>query len=121
MVAYKEFRADEAVINCMQTSNGQSRILFLGTGEGQGMRSQTVELYAVQGNQWVNIPIDIMENVPIERREALEGNCFCYMAGERMAVVYEDDLPISYEENTNPTEIIAILVWNPDTEQFVLE
>lgn len=121
MVAYKEFMGDKTVINCMQTSKGQSRILFLQTAIYQGISTQRVELYAVQGSQWVNIPIDIMENVPIERREVLEGYCFCYMAGERMVVVYEDNLPTSYEEITNPTEIIAILVWNPDTEQFVLE
>ena len=119
IVAYKLFRADETVIECLQTSSGQSRVLFLGTGENHGMRSQVVELYAIQGSEWVNLPIDIMQSVPLREKEKLEGDCFCYVADNRMAVIYEDDPPISSGEDIYPSELIAILIWDPETEQFV--
>lgn len=119
MVAYKEFGGDKTEISCMPMSNGQSRILFFQTSIYQGISTQTVELYAVQGSQWVEIPIDIMENVPAERREALEGKCFCYLSGERMVVVYEDNQ--FEDELTDSAEMIAMFIWNPDTGQFVLE
>ena len=123
MIAYKLFKADETVISCMQTSSGQSRILFLGTWESTGVRSQCVELYAIQNSEWVNMTIDIMQAVPTEKRELLEDNCFCYIAGDRMVVVYEENyhIAISSDVIANPIEVIAIFIWDPYTEQFALK
>lgn len=85
LVAYSEFPFDETVINCLQTSDGRSRILVLGTSVNQGMRAQRVYFYGIEGDQWVKLPLDIMEFVPEGKWENLEVNCFCYMAGERLA------------------------------------
>lgn len=119
MVTYKLFMGDETVINCMPVKNGQNRILFFQTAIYQGISTQKVELYAISDSQWVEIPIDIMENVPMERKQALDGECFCYMSGNRMVVVYEDNQ--FKDELTDPVEVVAIFIWDPDTEQFVLE
>lgn len=121
MVAYKEFAADEVVIDCLPTQNGQSRVLFLGTTGNQGMRSQTVCFYKVENDQWVEMQVETAEFLPEDKREAWKRNCFCYLLDERMAVLYEDDSKIFPEDIVEPSELIVILEWDAKTETFVVE
>lgn len=108
MVAYKEFAADKVVINCIQASDGQSRILVLKTTTYQGISTQEIQLLAIEGSQWVEIPIDALKTIGDE--------AFYY-------IDIGDDLIIVTSENKliSPEEIVAVLKWNPETEQFVLE
>lgn len=108
MAAYKEFAADKVVINCIQASDGQSRILVLKTTTYQGISTQEIQLLAIEGSQWVEIPIDALKTMGDE--------AFYY-------IDIGDDLIIVTSENKliSPEEIVAVLKWNPETEQFVLE
>ena len=95
MVAYKEFAADKVVINCIQASDGQSRILVSKTTTYQGISTQ-------------EIPIDALKIIGDES--------FYYMdIVDDLIIVASEDKLISSEE------IVAVLKWNPETEQFVLE
>ena len=108
MVAYKEFAADKGVINCIQASDGQSRILVSKTTTYQGISTQEIQLLAVEGSQWVEIPIDALKIIGDES--------FYYMdIVDDLIIVASEDKLISSEE------IVAVLKWNPETEQFVLE
>ena len=101
MVAYKEFAADKVVINCIQASDGQ-------TTTYQGISTQEIQLLAVEGSQWVEIPIDALKIIGDES--------FYYMdIVDDLIIVASEDKLISSEE------IVAVLKWNPETEQFVLE
>ena len=102
MVAYK------VVINCIQASDGQSRILVSKTTTYQGISTQEIQLLAVEGSQWVEIPIDALKIIGDES--------FYYMdIVDDLIIVASEDKLISSEE------IVAVLKWNPETEQFVLE
>lgn len=114
MIAYKEFSFDRVVINCMKTSSGYNRILVLGTSTTQGISTQDVCLFAIRGNQWVDTPMDVLETISVEPREAPGEEYYCFVTDDRMIVSYEDKL-------TNPEEMITILRWNPDIEQFVID
>ena len=108
MVTYKEFAADKVVINCIQASDGQSRILVSKTTTYQGISTQEIQLLAVEGSQWVEIPIDALKIIGDES--------FYYMdIVDDLIIVASEDKLISSEE------IVAVLKWNPETEQFVLE
>lgn len=108
MVEYKEFAADKVVINCIQASDGQSRILVSKTTTYQGISTQEIQLLAVEGSQWVEIPIDALKIIGDES--------FYYMdIVDDLIIVASEDKLISSEE------IVAVLKWNPETEQFVLE
>lgn len=50
VVTYKEFSADKVAIQCIQASNGQRRILVSETTEYQGMLTQYILLFAIQGS-----------------------------------------------------------------------
>lgn len=104
-VAYKEFNADNVSIDCVQTSTGQSKIVFIGTTTYQNISTQEIQLWGIQGNQWVDMPIESLEN--------LSDDYFCFM-GDGAIIVSSTD------EMTDPADVIAILNWNPETEQFIL-
>lgn len=67
VVAYKEFGADEVMIDCLKTDNGESRILFIGTTTYQGVPTQDVQLFAVEDGQWVELPIEALETLEKEK------------------------------------------------------
>lgn len=70
-VAYKEFNADSVSIDCVQTSTGQSKIVFIGTTTYQNISTQEIQLWGIQDNQWVDMPIESLEN--------LSDDYFCFM------------------------------------------
>lgn len=104
-IAYKEFNADNVSIDCVQTSTGQSKIVFIGTTTYQNISTQEIQLWGIQDNQWVDMPIESLEN--------LSDDYFCFM-GDGAIIVSSTD------EMTDPVDVIAILNWNPETEQFIL-
>lgn len=123
MIAYKEFAGDEVELKCLQAANGQSRILSLCTFAGQGHRAQYINLYAVSGSEWEELPTGIEEFIPEEKKRSWgTEDCFCYMAGgDRLVVTYEEDEQVMFETGREvSSELIAILVWDPHKEQFVL-
>ena len=66
------------------------------------------EFAAVEGSQWVEIPLDALKIIGDES--------FYYMdIVDDLIIVASEDKLISSEE------IVAVLKWNPETEQFVLE
>ncbi|MBQ7432712.1 MAG: hypothetical protein IJV50_04520 [Lachnospiraceae bacterium] len=107
-VAYQEFPFDEVSINCVPASNGQSRILLIGTTISQGIPSQCVQLLGIEEGEWIEMPIDALKTVGNDEE------LFCFWAEDRIIVS-------SQYKWTSPEEIIAILIWNPDTEQFTEE
>ena len=52
LIAYKEIAADEVVLNCIQTKNGQNKVLVIGSTTYQGICSQTVEVLTVENQEW---------------------------------------------------------------------
>ena len=102
-IAYKEFNADNVTIDCVQTSIGQSKILFIGTTIYQGISAQEIQLWGIQDGQWLDIPI--------ENLETLSDGYFCFMG----------DGEIIVSSIADHAEIIAILNWNPDMENFFLD
>lgn len=108
MVAYKEFAADKVVINSIQASDGQSRILVLKTTTYQGISAQEIQLLAIEGSQWAEIPIDALRTMGEESSYHID-------IGDDLIIVTSENQSIS------PKEFVAVLKWNPETEQFVLE
>ena len=98
-----EFNADNVTIDCVQTSIGQSKILFIGTTIYQGISAQEIQLWGIQDGQWLDIPI--------ENLETLSDGYFCFMG----------DGEIIVSSIADHAEIIAILNWNPDMENFLLD
>ena len=74
---------------------------------------QRIQLCEIQDNQWVEYSIDALKTIPIDSRNSLGSEYFCFSTDDCLIISYEDEL-------TNPAEIIAILIWDPDTSQFVL-
>jgi len=105
MKAFREFAADEVEIGCFRTAGGQNRVLFIGTTVYQGISDQVVSLLAVQDNEWVEQRLNV--------REVFGDNAFCFMADERIVVA-------STADPAGPEDIMAILPWDPVTEQFLL-
>lgn len=103
MVAYQELGADEVRVYSLPMSNGQDRIFFSGTTAYQGISTQEILLFSLQAGQWVEIPIDALETLGDE--------CFYFPADDVM-------LAASGPELTDPSEVKAILTWDPDTGQF---
>lgn len=60
-IAYKEFHADHVTIDCVRTSTGQSKILFIGTTIYQGILTQEIQLWDIRDSQWTEIPIENLE------------------------------------------------------------
>lgn len=106
IIAYKEFPSDKTVVDCVQTSNGRNRIVAIRTAQSTGMSVQYIELWAVEGSQWIEIPIDTLK--------IMEEDDF-YFWGDDMLIVSSDS------ELKNSEQIKALLIWNPKTEQFELK
>lgn len=121
LVAFKDFPGDETEVRCLQAGNGQKRILHLSNVIYQGFRSPYIKLYAVQGSEWVDIPIDIMEWIPTELVSAEEsyGVLCYYMMDERLVVTWESFPRIRPEQVSDPAELVGMYVWDPYKEQFV--
>ena len=62
--------------------------------------------FCIQDRQWTE--------VPGEELEALGEACFYYPTGDMMIVT-------SGTELTDPSNIVAILTWNQDAGEFILE
>lgn len=106
VVAYEEFSADKVVINYIQSSKGKDKIVILETTTYQGISTQEVQLMDVQDCQWVEIPIEALK--------ALDDECF-YIIGDGLIIV------TSKEQLTTPEDVVAVLSWNNETEQYVLK
>lgn len=131
LIAYKDFIGDEVLLNCLQTAKGQNRILSLTESGGQGNRGQWFELWGVRDGEWEELPTGIEEFIPEEYKEISTGvngtevgtgDSFCYMAGDgRLVVTYEeDDMDMFFGGVRVPSELTAILDWNPFQERFEL-
>lgn len=105
-IAYREFNADNVEIDYIPTSNGKNKILYIGTTTYQGISTQEIQLLDVQNNEWID--------TPIEGLQTLEGEYFCFMENSTIIVS-------SLDRITSPANVIAVLNWNPNTEQFILE
>ncbi len=105
IVAYKEFAADKVEIRDIQTSNGQKKILVLQTTTYQGISTQEIHLFTIQDGQWKDIPIEFLRDLNDE---------YFYFIEDDMIIVASDT------KLTSLKDIIAVLIWNPDTEQYVL-
>lgn len=90
-------------IDCVQTSIGQSKILFIGTTVYQGILTQEIQLWGIQDSQWLDIPIENLRD--------LSDGYFCFMG----------DGEIIVSSIADHADIIAILNWDPDTEKFLLD
>lgn len=106
MLTYKEFPADKVAVRCFQTKDGQERIIVSKTATYQGISTQYISFFAIQGNEWIEMPIEDLDTFGDEY--------FCFIGDDMLIVA-------STEKLTTPADIIAVLNWNPDTEQFVLE
>lgn len=132
VIAYKEFISDYSMLHYLQTSKGQTRILWLNTYFSQGYGGQSVEIWGVNDGKWVEFPTGIEEFIPDEKKgdiavgvngPVLEiEDSFCYVLGDRLAVTYEqDDMEMFFRGERVPSELVAILTWNPYKERFELE
>lgn len=132
VIAYKEFRGDVVILEYLQTANGQTRILSLIEGAGQGYRMQNVKIWGMKDGQWADFPTGIEDYIPDEKKgdiyEGVNGpereleDSFCYVFGNRLAVTYEQDEPeMFFSGERVPSELVAILTWNPYKECFELE
>lgn len=128
LIAYKEFDGDGVLLHCLQTANGQSRILSLRTSASTGSQGQWFELWSVRDGEWEELPTGIEELIPEEKKgdiaigmngpERSIEDSFCYMSGgNRLVVTYEQDS----NEKPVPSELIAILEWSPFQEKFVFD
>lgn len=106
VVAYDEISADEVWVYSLPMSNGQDRIIFSGKTTYQGISSQNVMFFAVQGGQWTEVPIDALETI---------GDGYFYFPANDVLIA------TSGSELTDPSEITAILTWDPDAGQFIPE
>ena len=106
VVAYTEIPADEVWVDILPMSNGQDRIIFSGKSTYQGISAQDIMSFCIQDGQWTE--------VPVEELEALGEACFYYPTGDMMIVT-------SGTELTDPSNIVAILTWNQDAGEFILE
>lgn len=129
VIAYKEFRGDTVILEYLQTANGQTRILSLIEGAGQGYRMQNVGIWGMKDGQWAEFPTGIGDYIPDEKKgdiyEGVNGpereleDSFCYVFGNQLAVTYEqDDLEMFFSGERVPSELVAILTWNPYKERF---
>lgn len=128
--AYKEFDGDHVTLERLQTATGQSRILFMRYEDGME-QMQGVELWGVCNGEWVELPTGIEEFIPEENKELVTGingteakigDNFCYLAGDRLVITYEEDgWTMFLNENSVPSELIAVLKWDPYEEKFVLD
>lgn len=109
MVAYKEFAADKVVINCIQASDGQKQNIGIKNHNiSRNINTGNSAFSCSRSSQWVEIPIDALKIIGDES--------FYYMdIVDDLIIVASEDKLISSEE------IVAVLKWNPETEQFVLE
>lgn len=106
VVAYAEIPADEVWVDTLPMSNGQDRIIFSGKTTYQGISVQQVMYFCILDRQWTTIPVEELETVGEE--------CFYYLAGDMMIIT-------SGRELTAPSDIAAILMWDPDAGKFILE
>ena len=106
IVVYKEFPSDKTVVECVETSNGRNRIVVIRTAQSTGMSVQYIELWAVEGSQWIERTMDTLKVME-------EGDFFFW--GDDMLIVSSDS------ELKNSEQIKALLMWNPKTEQFELK
>lgn len=104
LVTYKEFSADKVIINCIQNDKGQSKVLFLGTTTYQGMAAQDIYLFSIQDKEWIGESIKDLYAISEEH--------FCLIADDKIIVS-------STENITKSSNIICVLRWNPETEQFL--
>lgn len=60
VIAYKNFGADEVNLQCVPT-DGVTEILYEGSTTYQDITTEYKELYTIQGNEWVEIPLEDAE------------------------------------------------------------
>lgn len=106
IVAYTELGADEVLVYSLPMSNGQDRIIFSGKSTYQGISAQDVMYFSIQDGQWTEILI--------EELKTFGESCFYFLADDVMIVT-------SGSELTDPSEILAILTWDADAGQFIME
>ncbi len=105
MISYKEFAADNVVISDIPTSNGQDKILVLQTVTYQGISTQELHLFVIQDGEWIDDSVDPLENLDDE---------YFYFVEDNMIIASIND------KLTSLKDISAILIWNPDTERYIL-
>lgn len=106
IVAYTELGADEVLVYSLPMSNGQDRIIFSGKSTYQGISAQDVMYFSIQDGQWTEILI--------EELKTFGESCFYFLADDVMIVTSRSEL-------TDPSEILAILTWDADAGQFIME
>lgn len=106
MVAYAEVPADEVWVDTLPMSNGQDRIIFSGKSTYQGISTQDVMYFCIQDGQWMEMPV--------KELEILGEDCFYYLTGDVMIVTTARELK-------DLSDITAILTWNQDAGEFILE
>lgn len=109
VIAYKNFGADEVTLKRLPTE-GESKILFLGRSSSTGLTSQYVELYAIQENEWVMIPLEGIQ---------LRGDELCYITDDNSLIV------VPRENGAYPNQMFVLwdeqvmYSWDEHTEQFM--
>ena len=112
-IAYKEFGSDIVALNCVQTHNGLSRIIVTNTMIYQGIATQAAELFSLNDGVWNPIPLEYLNN--------LKDEYFCFIADDLLIVASGYSLATVPSDNIIlPEDIVAILVWNSYTEQFIV-
>lgn len=104
--SYKEFASDETVIKSMLTEDGFNRILVSRKTTYQGVSTQDIQLFSIQENQWVDIPIDVLNE----------------FEEEQFFLLTEDLVIVTSKSNVmDVSDIVAILEWNPKEGTFSLK
>ncbi|MGN0471611.1 MAG: hypothetical protein ACI4F8_02075 [Lachnospiraceae bacterium] len=106
MIAYREFPADKVVVSRLQTGSGRSRILVSKTSASTGLWSQEIQLLAVEGSEWIEIPIDALDALNLGEKD------ICFVEENQI-------IAISGYSFSGSGAIMEILTWNPEMEQFV--
>lgn len=131
MITCKTIGGSVVTVNRLETADGQSRLFVSIITTYQGHSGQYVWLYSLQDGQWAELPTDALDalleaeygEVDTPLGGYANGYCSLVSGGDwegktyLIVATHNSDYLASLND---PSEVIAVLVWDPSSEQFVL-
>lgn len=125
LTAFKEIPADEVSLSCLPAASGQRRLLCSASTTYQGVTGQSIFLLRYRDGQWEDEAVEALKDVKGLDEDRLYYDGSAATMGNykgQLGFPADDHIIIaSLDKNRSFEKILGVLVWEPETEKFVLK
>lgn len=106
LLAFKEIPTDRMDFTVLPCADGHNNIAVCANATSQGITTQTLSVYEIQGTEWVEKPIESLTEILGGMEEY-----YLWLETDQITVTPS-------REESAPGEELARFQWNPSTKQF---